>query len=112
MDEPLTSITVTLGNLHVLHVAYMPFLKNGGLFIPTSQKGKIGDKLTIHLNLLKEPSVSFTASVVWITPEGSQGNRVPGFGVAFEDDIAEAMREKIETALLGKIESDWETDTL
>ena len=35
-----------------LYVAYMPFIKNGGLFIPTNKSFKVGDEVFMLLSLL------------------------------------------------------------
>jgi type IV pilus assembly protein PilZ len=90
----------------------MPFIKNGGLFIPTSKQYQLGDEVFMLLKLMDEPEkIPVAGKVVWVTPKGAQGNKVAGVGVQFndEDDIA---RNKIETYLAGAIKSDRMTHTM
>jgi type IV pilus assembly protein PilZ len=35
-------LTLTIKDKSVLYAAYMPFIKNGGLFIPTNKKLQVG----------------------------------------------------------------------
>jgi len=95
----------------VLYKAYMPFVKNGGLFIPTVKPFSINDELFIVLHIPDEPEkIPVSSKVVWITPVGAQGNKAPGIGVQFRDDgIA---RSKIETALAGLLKSNSPTLTM
>lgn len=39
-----------------LYAAYMPFLKNGGIFVPTSKAYKIGDEIYLILTLMDDPT--------------------------------------------------------
>ena len=71
-----------------LYAAYMPFLKGGGIFIPTNRTYKIGDEVFMLLSLMDDPAkVAVQGTVVWITPEGVQGNRTQGIGVQFTHDM-------------------------
>ena len=70
-----------------LYAAYMPFLKGGGIFIPTNRAYKIGDEVFMLLSLMDDPAkVAVQGTVVWITSEGVQGNRTQGIGVQFTND--------------------------
>lgn len=105
-------LSLTIKDKSVLYAAYMPFVKNGGLFIPTSKQYQLGDEVFMLLKLMDEPEkIPVAGKVVWVTPKGAQGNKVAGVGVQFndEDDIA---RSKIETYLAGAIKSDRMTHTM
>ncbi|GAA6146331.1 MAG: pilus assembly protein PilZ [Thalassolituus sp.] len=105
-------LSLTIKDKSVLYAAYMPFIKNGGLFIPTSKQYQLGDEVFMLLKLMDEPEkIPVAGKVVWVTPKGAQGNKVAGVGVQFndEDDIA---RNKIETYLAGAIKSDRMTHTM
>ena len=105
-------LSLTIKDKSVLYAAYMPFIKNGGLFIPTSKQYQLGDEVFMLLKLMDEPKkIPVAGKVVWVTPKGAQGNKVAGVGVQFndEDDIA---RNKIETYLAGAIKSDRMTHTM
>ncbi len=105
-------LTLTIKDKAVLYAAYMPFIKNGGLFIPTAKNYQLGDEVFLLLNLMDEvEKIPVAGKVCWITPKGAQGNRAAGIGVQFNDD-AENARNKIETYLAGSITSDRQTHTM
>ena len=80
-------LTLTIQDKSVLYGAYMPFLQNGGLFVPTTRPYRLGDKVLLLLSLMDEPEKLPVADrVVWITPEGDRGNRQAGIGIEFSDE--------------------------
>jgi type IV pilus assembly protein PilZ len=96
-----------------LYTAYMPFVKNGGLFIPTNKKYKLGDEVFMLLTLMEEKEkLPVAGKIVWITPTGSQGNRLAGIGVQFSDQDNGQIRNKIEGYLAGALKSDRQTHTM
>ena len=96
-----------------LYAAYIPFVKNGGLFIPTKKQYKLGDEVFMLLTLMDDKErMPVAGQVVWITPEGAQGNRTPGIGVKFSDQDGGATRNKIETLLAGALKADRPTHTM
>ncbi len=105
-------LSLTIKDKAVLYAAYMPFIKNGGLFIPTNKAYQIGDELFLLLNLMDEPEkLPIAGKVVWITPRGAHGNRAAGIGVQFsENDVA--VRSKIESFLVDSLKSDRPTHTM
>ena len=105
-------LSLTIKDKAVLYAAYMPFLKNGGLFIPTGKSYKLGDEVFMLLNLMEEPEkIPVAGKVVWVTPKGAQGNRAAGIGVQFSDQDNTAAN-KIENYLAGTLDSDRPTHTL
>jgi len=105
-------LTLTIKDKAVLYAAYMPFVENGGLFIPTSKNYQLGDEVFLLLNLMDETEkIPVAGKVVWLTPKGAQGNRAAGIGVQFNADDNSA-RNKIETYLAGSINSDRPTHTM
>jgi len=97
-----------------LHAAYMPFIKRGGLFIPSDLPYTLGSEVLLSLQLLDEPArISIMGTVVWVTPIHAQSNRKQGIGLEFSnDDESTHLRNKIETYLAGALHSDRPTDTL
>ncbi len=90
----------------------MPFLQNGGLFVPTSKEYSIGDDIFMLLTLMEEPEkIPIAGRVVWITPAGAQGNRQAGIGVQFSEQDA-AANAKIENHLGGALNSERHTHTM
>lgn len=97
-----------------LYNAYMPFIKGGGIFVPTAKRYAIGDEVFLLLTLMEDKDrLPVAGKVVWITPPGAQGNRVAGIGVQFaESTEAETVKGKIETHLAGTLDSDKPTHTM
>ncbi|UTF60170.1 PilZ domain-containing protein [Gilvimarinus sp. DA14] len=105
-------LSLTIKDKAVLYAAYMPFVQNGGLFIPTNKPYKLGDEVFMLLNLMDEPEkIPVAGKVVWVTPRGAQGNRAAGIGVQFTDEDNTAVT-KIENYLAGSLESDRPTHTM
>ena len=105
-------LSLTITDKAVLYAAYMPFVQNGGLFVPTSKEYSIGDDIFMLLTLMEEPEkIPIAGRVVWITPAGAQGNRQAGIGVQFSEQDA-AANAKIENHLGGALNSERHTHTM
>ena len=105
-------LSLTIKDKAVLYAAFMPFVKNGGLFIPTNKQYKLGEEVFLLLNLMEETEkIPVAGKIVWVTPKGAQGNRAAGIGVQFNDQDDTASN-KIETYLAGALESDRPTHTM
>jgi len=96
-----------------LYAAYMPFVKGGGLFIPTNKSFKVGDEVFMLLSLLDDPvKLKVVGHVIWLTPV-TQGSRPQGIGVQFSDkDGGNEARNKIEGLLGGALKSARPTHTM
>jgi len=97
-----------------LYGAYMPYVRGGGIFVPTTKRYSLGDEVFLLLSLLEDKDrLPVAGKVVWVTPPGSQGNRAAGIGVQFADSAeAETVKGKIETLLAGTLEADKPTHTM
>ena len=96
-----------------LYAAYMPFVTNGGVFIPTAEKFTLGELLMLDLRLIKDPERQVcTGKVAWITPAGAQGGKPAGIGIQFNDEDSVTTRNRIETHLAGKLNSADPTHTM
>ncbi|HEY3487156.1 MAG TPA: PilZ domain-containing protein [Gammaproteobacteria bacterium] len=96
-----------------MYAAYMPFVKNGGLFIPTNKPYKIGDEVFMLLTLMEEKEkLPVAGKIVWVTPAGAQGNKTAGIGVQFSDQDNGQTRNKIEGYLAGALGADRPTHTM
>lgn len=105
-------LSLAIKDKAVLYAAYMPFVKGGGLFIPTKREYEIGDEVFMLLNLMDEvEKIPVAGRVVWLTPKGAQGNRAAGVGVQFNDPDNVA-RIRIEMYLTGALQSDRHTHTM
>ncbi|MCS7101864.1 MAG: PilZ domain-containing protein [Burkholderiaceae bacterium] len=96
-----------------LYAAYMPYLKNGGIFVPTNRQYQLGDEVYLILTLMDDPAkIPVAGKVVWISPPGG-GARQPGIGVHFPgDETGIAARKRIEDILGTALKSSRPTHTL
>jgi type IV pilus assembly protein PilZ len=97
-----------------LYAAYMPFLKNGGMFVPTNKPYKIGDEIYLILSLMDDPNkYPIAGKVAWITPPGANNNKAQGIGVHFPaDETGQRARLRIEEILGAALRSSRATHTL
>ena len=106
-------LTLNLKDKSALYVSYMPFIKNGGLFIPTSKEYRLGDEVFILLTLLDNAErLPVAGKVVWVTPRAAQGKRAQGIGVQFSTQDGGVTQKKIEAILAGALGADRPTHTL
>lgn len=108
-------LSLKISDQNMLYHSFMPFLKNGGLFIPTNKTYSIGEEVFILLSLMDEAEkIPVAGTIAWITPRGAQGNQAAGIGVHFSDIDGSAgiVRGKIENYLVEKLKSDKATYTM
>lgn len=107
-------LSLAIKDKGALYNAYMPFVRGGGLFVPTAKKYNLGDEVFILLTLMDEKDrLPVAGKVIWITPAGAQGNRTAGIGVQFNDSAdGETARTKIESILAGILAADRPTHTM
>lgn len=108
-------LSLKISDDNLLYHAYMPFLKNGGLFIPTNKIYQLGEEVFILLSLMTETDkIPVAGSIAWITPKGAQNNQAAGIGVHFSDmdGAASAVKNKIENYLAEKLNSHKPTHTM
>lgn len=107
-------LSLSIKERTALYAAYMPFLKNGGLFIPTTRLHQMGDQVFMLLSLMDDPIKSpLSGRVVWVTPAGAQGNRQQGIGVQFDvSDSSTLVRNKIEGLLGNAMKATRQTHTM
>jgi len=96
-----------------LYAAYMGYLRNGGIFVPTNKPYQLGDEVYLILTLMDDPTkLPIAGRVVWISPAGA-GQRQPGIGVHFPpDESGAAARARIEQILGTALKSARPTHTI
>ena len=99
-------LSLNINSKSALYAAYMPFLVNGGLFVPTPKTYQLGDEVFMLLQLMDDPTRHPVAgTVAWVTPQGAQGGKAQGIGVHFsEDESGQVAKRKIETLLAGMLD--------
>lgn len=97
-----------------LYAAYMPFLKHGGMFVPSNKPYKLGDEIYLILALMDDPNkYPIAGKVAWITPAGANNNKAQGIGVHFPDDeTGHRAKLRIEEILGAALRSSRATHTL
>lgn len=106
-------LSFVIKDKNALYAAFMPFVENGGLFIPTSKHYRIGDEIFLLLRLMDDPErIPVAGKVVWVTPAGAEGNRAVGVGIQFSEQDRGVARRKIEDYLAGMLTSDHPTHTM
>jgi type IV pilus assembly protein PilZ len=106
-------LSLSIKEKNALYNAYMPFIINGGLFIPTKREYKMGDEVFVLLSLMDETDrIPIAGKIIWKTPSGSEGYRATGIGIQFSDQDKGTARNKIENYLAGALESDRATHTM
>lgn len=98
----MNNYTLDLTDVKELQRYYMPFIKNGGIFIPTIDPHTLHDKILLELKLPQDPEAyRVEGSVIWINPEFAQHNRKQGIGIKFESESNLMLKDKIEKLLVG-----------
>lgn len=106
-------ISIAIKDKAVLYAAYMPYIKEGGLFIPTKKPFAVGQKLDLAVTLMDDPEkFPVETEVVWCTPPGAQSNRAAGVGLQFVGGESGPLKRKIEGLLAASLQSDKPTHTL
>ena len=106
-------LSLNIKDKSALYAAYMPYVKGGGLFIPSNKPYKLGDEIFMLLTLMEnKEKIPVAGHVVWITPPGAQGSRAAGIGIQFSEKDSGVARNKIEGLLAGHLTSDRPTHTM
>jgi type IV pilus assembly protein PilZ len=97
-----------------LYAAYMPFLMNGGIFVPTTKPYKIGDEIYLILTLMDDVAkYPIAGKIAWITPAGANNSKAQGIGVHFSgDESGRRVKQRIEEILGAALGSSRATHTL
>ncbi len=123
-DTPIAAASPAVGRPSVLslpikeksalYAAYMPFLQNGGIFVPSTKQYKIGDEIYLILTLMDDPTkYPIAGKIAWITPPGANNNKAQGIGVQFSADESGArIKQRIEELLGAALGSSRATHTL
>ncbi len=112
MTDQTVKLILELETIDELHMHYMPFLKNGGLFVSSVSDYSMGTPVLLSVLLpdaLEAEDVR--GEVAWISAKGQQSNIPQGVGIAF-DESSQRIRDIIEKLLGNKIKSTASTYTM
>jgi type IV pilus assembly protein PilZ len=106
--------TLVIRSKASLYAAWIPLLKGGGIFVPSSRGHTLGEEVLILLTLLDDPNkIPLQGSVAWINPVHTTGNRPQGIGVQLQDsEVGRELKKKVEGLLAGALQSSRPTHTL
>ena len=115
MSEEQTSpgmLSLSIRDASVLYTYYMPFIKNGGLFIPTQRAHQLGDEIFVLLHLMDEPErVPLVGKVILVTPKQAESQRPQGIGIQFDEKEGRSVKDRIEVYLAEYKDSQQPTHT-
>jgi type IV pilus assembly protein PilZ len=97
-----------------LYAAWIPLLRGGGLFVPSTHAHRLGEEVLILLSLLDDSArIPIQGHVAWINPPHAAGNRPQGIGVQMQDsESCRELRKKVEGLLAGALQSSRPTHTI
>ena len=93
--------------------AYMPFLKGGGLFLPTTQPYDMGEEIFLLVTLPDSSKpIPVPGSVIWRTPPSAIDGSRQGIGIEFKGREGNSLRSRIEGLLGAKLSGPTPTYTM
>lgn len=107
-------MSLTVRNKASLYAAYIPWLRNGGMFLPSEKPMNLGEPFLLILTLMDDPAkIPIAGQVAWITPPNAHGNRPAGLGIQFSDNQQmKDLKKRIENILAGALQSSKPTHTI
>ncbi|OGT44009.1 MAG: hypothetical protein A3F13_04605 [Gammaproteobacteria bacterium RIFCSPHIGHO2_12_FULL_40_19] len=113
MRDEEQQITHHFTNIQALNNAYMPFVRDGGIFIPTENEFHLGNLVSATITLPEnQQTFVFTGEVIWITPKSTQSDlHSPGIGIQCIGDEGVAFQKAVQ-ALLADNKEDSNSDTM
>lgn len=92
------TIDCTFENMETFAQDYMPFIKNGGLFLNTAKRYALGDPVTIKLKIEDKAIEEMVAcKVVWRKPRSIQDQFQ--IGIQFQGKEIKPILDLVETYL-------------
>lgn len=111
--EQNSLIIHAIDSIETLYASYLPFVKNGALFISNPVVYSMGELVQLRVTIPSHHELwAFSGRVVWINYE-KQNHRPVGFAVQISDDkIGKNLKTEIERLLAGISESNLPTYTM
>ncbi|QFY43606.1 pilus assembly protein PilZ [Candidatus Methylospira mobilis] len=97
---PERKIDITIPDGKMLAQAWMPFVKNGGLFVPTQNEARLGEWLVLAVTLpdAAQP-IRVLGHIVWLSRSGADNGMPAGWGIQFSERDNGQTRRRIEESL-------------
>ena len=98
--EGVPSLGLSLSDRHELHAHYMPFLKDAGLFVPTTEPFSLHQEIILQMRLAElGKRLTIPGRVVWLAPSQGQRQTEPGIGLQFTGEHRHKVKQFIEDVL-------------
>ena len=113
MRDDEQQITHRFTDITALNNAFMSFVRDGGIFIPTETDFHLGDFVFATITLPeKEQTFVFTGEVIWVTPKSIHSNiHLPGIGIQCTGDEGSAFLKTVQS-LLADVKEEINSDTM
>ena len=96
-----------------LQKAYMPFLKGGGLFLPTTTMREMNEEIFLLVTLPEsDKPIPVPGVVVWKTAVNAVDGKQAGLGIEFKGREGNSLRSRIEGLLGARISAAAPTHTM
>lgn len=99
-ERSTNSISVAIADKSALHASYMPFIKDGGIFVPTTQRFGLHDEVILQLRLVEEgKKLLIPGRVIWISTGMGHRGTSPGIGLQFTGEHRARIKQFLEEIL-------------
>ena len=97
-----------------LYAAWIPLLRGGGIFVPSTRDHRLGEEVLVLLSLLDDGvKIPIQGHVAWVNPAHAASNRPQGIGVQLPDnETGRELKKRVEGLLAGALQSSRPTHTL
>lgn len=106
-------ITCNISDTATLYSSYLPFVTNGGIFVPSTRSHQIGEEVFVVFTLPNSSErYPLNGKVIWINSR-SVGGRPAGFAIQFGSDVnGTRIKDEVEKLLAGQLSSTQSTYTM
>lgn len=106
-------ITCHISDTQTLYQSYMTFVKDGGIFVPSTRKHAIGEDVFVAFSLPNSSErYPLNGKVVWVNEKGTS-TKPAGFGMQLgKDPNSLKFKNEVERLLAGQTQSDKATYTM
>ena len=99
-------LQVNINDRPTLQASYMPYIKGGGLFIPSKQAVKMGEEVSVLATLPDQSQkIPLTGKVVWISHKQT-GFKQQGFAIQLSGEKGVYYKMEAEKLLAGSMSLD------
>lgn len=94
-------IQANIPDLETLYLSYMPYVVDGGLFIPSKQPVQMGEEIFVLATLPEQSQkIPLTGKVIWISQK-QNGVKLQGFGIQLSGEKGLYYKAEAERLLAG-----------